>query len=103
MKHLLILVILLCLTSCVSIQTPIGTFNTAETSKPSQKKKSFKKTTGISSTVVVLLGVGAGFMLTSIGVITSDGPGREEFAVITGGAGLVLWGSAGIVHLAEDE
>ena len=117
MRHFLTLIVLLSfLTGCAGIQTPLGTyrFTSAESSEPTEptkpvpkakedpKKLTHKEKFGMSEPVMVLMAIGAGFMLTSIMAMNyDDGMGHEEFTVITGGTGILIWGVAGIVHVAE--
>ena len=100
------------MTGCAGLQTPIGTYNfsSAESAPkeapkeaPKKDERTFKEKSGVSPPVAVLLGLGAILMMTSIAAMNIDEGDGEEFMAITGGTGLLLWGSAGIVYLAEGE
>lgn len=101
------------MTGCAGIQTPLGThsFDSAEPApketptpkKAPEKEKSFEESSGMSPTVAVLLGIGAATMLMSVGAMNyDDGNSGEEFAVITGVSGLLIWSVAGIVWVIEE-
>ena len=115
MRYYLTLIVLLSfLTGCAGIQTPVGTYRftsseSSEPTKPAPKAKkdpkkalTHRERLGVSEPVMVLMAIGAGFMLTSIMAMNyDDGDGHEEFTIVTGGTGILIWGVAGIVHVAE--
>ena len=71
--------------------------------KPAPVAKKKTAVNGMSDEVAVLLGLGAVAMMVSMAGMTADATAdHPEFAVITGGTGLLLWGAAGITHLAQD-
>ena len=106
MKRLIIFLLVMFLTGCYSIRTPLGVYSLNATESPApkepKKKKSFKEDTGLSPTVAVLLGIGAGAMLMSLSSATYDDSDSDVAAVVVGGTGLVFWGAAGIVHATEE-
>lgn len=107
MKYLPVLLTLLMLTGCYNVRTPLVSYDapSAAPTKPSEEKphkKTFKEEYGMSETVAVLLGLGAVFMATGLGSAYHEGETSDNVALIFGGTGLLLWGSAGIVYGVEE-
>ena len=95
------------LTGCYSVQSP----NILNPNAPDQievqgkvnlNQEVSKIKEEISPAVITLLGIGGGLIFAGSIAATYDGLGDyDEIALAAGGVGLLFWGAAGIVHLAE--
>ena len=119
MKNLFVLFIILCtLTGCFTVSRPApGTVTYSHLAasevpqEPSDDEEEVEPEAerqsgihGMSDPVIVLLGLGAIIMITSLGAVMYDdntSEGGQYFAAGSLGLGLTLWGAAGIVALSE--
>lgn len=101
MRYLVLLIFLALLTGCYNIRAPLGAYGFDETGQAPSEEHKEKEKTGMSTTVATLLGIGSGVMLMSMVASTYDDQDSVVAAVATGSTGLVFWGAAGVVAVAE--
>jgi hypothetical protein len=104
MRILPIILVLLMLTGCYNVRTPLVSYDApaaVQQSSSKEHKETFKEKYGMSKAVTVLLGLGAVFMATGLSAAYYDDE-SDEVALVFGATGIVLWGSAGMAYGVEE-
>lgn len=103
LRKFIYILLLIMLTGCSGTLPEPGM---PENTQKEPVKQQITEAPYMNPTVATLLGIGAISMTISMATLTIDDGEKDSgalmYATIFGGAGLIFWGAAGIVAIADD-